>query len=145
MKYVVLAVLMLLLGLLVLTFKPEDPMLIPIVRMRSPEGFFVTYVHDRVKGGKACQEEIRVYVEPLQAACPDCNIESTACAGELVGMEKALVEKRPLPVYVVGAEGVRMSVVGPPKKVQIWCEVVATQIVRNGLKSASCIYPKGAS
>jgi hypothetical protein len=141
MKYVVLAILMLLLGILLTTFKPEDPMLIPIVRMRSPQGFFVTYVHDRVQGSRACQEEIRVYVEPLQTACPDCSIESTACASELVGMEKALAEGKPLPVYVVGAEGLRMSVVGPPQRVKIWCEVVATQIVRNGMKTASCIYP----
>jgi hypothetical protein len=34
-----------------------------------------------------------------------------------------------------------MSVVGPPQRVKIWCEVVATQIVRNGMKTASCIYP----
>ena len=145
MKYVVLAVLMFLLGLLVMTFKPEDPMVIPIVRMRSPEGFFVTYVHDRVQGGKLCQMEIDSYVEPLQKACPTCSIESSGCASELVGMEKALLDKQPLPVYVVGAPGLRMSVVGPPQKVKIWCEVVADEIVRNGIKSASCIYPRGAS
>lgn len=141
MKYVVLAVLMLLLGILVTTFKPAEPMLTPIVRMRSPEGFFVTYVRDRVQGSKACQEEIRIYVEPLQEACPACAIESSACASELVGMEKALAESLPLPVYVVRSEGIRMSVVGPPQRVKVWCETVAAQIVRNGLRTASCVYP----
>ena len=77
MKFVVLAILMLLLGILVTTFKPAEPMLTPIVRMRSPEGYFVTYVHDRVQGSKACQEEIRTYVEPLQQVCPACAIESS--------------------------------------------------------------------
>jgi hypothetical protein len=143
MQYVVLAILMLLLGILVTTFKPADPMFIPIVRMRSPEGFFVTYVRDRVQGSKACQSEIRTYVEPLQAACPACAIESSACATELVGMEKALAENRPLPVYVVRTEGLRMSVVGPPQQVKVWCESVAAQIVRNGLPTAACVYPSG--
>ena len=100
-------------------------------------------MHDRVQGGKACQAEIQSYVEPLQEACPACSIESSACAGELTGMEKALAENRSLPVYVVRSEGIRMSVVGPPQRVKVWCETVAAQIVRNGLRSASCIYPPG--
>jgi hypothetical protein len=144
MKYVVLAILMFLLGALLTTFRPEDPMLIPIVRMRSPEGYFVTYVRDRVRGGKACQAEIKSYVEPLKSACPDCSIESSACASELAGMEKALAENRPLPVYVVRSEGIRMSVVGPPQRVKVWCEIVAAQIVRNGLRTAACVYPGGS-
>jgi len=144
MKYVALAILMLLLGILVTTFKPEDPMLIPIVRMRSHEGYFVTYVHDRVKGSKLCRLEIDAYVVPLVKACPNCSIESTACATELGGMERALANKMPLPVYVVSAQGLRISVVGPPQRVKAWCEAVANEIVRHGVTSAACVYPNGA-
>jgi hypothetical protein len=143
MKYIVLAVLMFVLGALLTTFKPEDPMLTPIVRMRSPEGFFVTYVRDRVAGHKACNEEIHLYVDPLVKACPECNIESTGCATELVGMEKVLAENKPLPIHVVRTEGLRMSVVGPPSRVRVWCEAVAIQMVRKGVGSAACVYPQG--
>ena len=144
MKYVVLAVLMLLLGALLTTFKPEDPLLIPVVRMRGPEGFFVTYVRDRVPGRKLCTKEIDDYVDTLQSACPACSIESTECATGLTGIEKALAENRPLPIHVVRSAGLRMSVVGPPRLVKVWCETVATQMVLRGVKTAACVYPRGA-
>lgn len=141
----VLAVLMFFLGVLTTSFKPHDPMVIPVVRMRSPEGFFVTYVHDRVAGHKACRKEVQIYVEALLKPCPACSIESSECATSLYGLEKALVEDRPLPVHVVRSAAIRMAVVGPPQRVRAWCETVAAEIVRRGLITAACVYPDGAS
>ena len=145
MKYIVLAVLMFLLGALLTTFRPEPQPLIPVVRMRTPDGFFVTFVQDRVRGHQVCKAAIDAYVEPLKAACPACAVESSDCATKLVGIEGALAEDRQLPIYAVSAEGLRMSVVGPPRLVKEWCERLATQLVLKGLKSAACVFPPGGA
>ena len=141
MKYIVLAILMFLLGALLTTFRPPESFYSPVVRMRSPAGFFVTYLRERVQGTKACHAEIDEYVEPLVKACPDCSIESTECATQLNGIEKALADDNPLPVYTVRAEGVRMSVVGAPRQTRLWCEAVASEMVKRGLSTAACVFP----
>lgn len=142
MKYVVLAILMFILGALLTTFKPPEPELIPIVRMRSPQGFFVTYIRDRVSGHQLCKDEVQLYVDSLAKACPECTIESSECTTSLVGMEKALADEQPLPVHVVRSEGINMSVVGPPRLVRTWCETVAAAIVKHGMPTAACVYPQ---
>ena len=42
---------------------------------------------------------------------------------------------------VVSGPGVRMSIGGPQAPAKASCEQIATQMVRNGLRSAACVRP----
>ena len=141
MKYFVLALLLFLLGLLVSTFEPPLEHYYPVVRLRTADGFFMTLVQNRVAGIKPCQEATEVFIETLAKSCATCDVESKECARELRGIDKALAEHRPLPIYRVSAQGLDIAVIGPPATVRARCERMADGFVARGMKSASCLFP----
>jgi len=81
------------------------------------------------------------FLAPLRETCKDCKIVLARCERELDGMELALSEHRPVPLPVVSGPGVRMSIGGPGAPAKASCEQIATQMVRNGLRSAACVRP----
>lgn len=141
MKYFVLALLLFLLGLLVSTFEPRPTPSYPLVRVRTSDGFFLTLVQNRVDSRQRCQEAVDTFVETLIKACPSCTIESEECSLELSGIDKALAEGAPLPLYRVHAYQMNIALIGPPGKVRERCQRIADGIVRQGMKSASCVFP----
>ena len=141
MKYFVLALLLFLLGLLISTFEPPPERYHPVARIRTADGFFMTFVQDRVDGAKLCREALDAFVETLGKTCPSCDIESKECAAALRGIDKALAEGGKLPIYRVRAPGIGIALIGPPAKVRARCEHMATGFVARGMQSASCVFP----
>jgi hypothetical protein len=142
MKYLVLAILLFACGAGLTQMRVEDEQAyVPVVRTRTAEGMFLTLLHERVTNQRACQQTVERFAALLRP-CASCTIESRECATELAGVDKAVAEGRPVPLYTVAAEGVRISLVGPPSIVKSECESIAGHMVLNGLKSAACIYPK---
>ena len=145
MKYLVLAILLFLCGAGLTQIKIEDEQAyVPVVRTRTTEGLFLTFLHERVADRRACQQTFERFAGVVRP-CANCAIESMVCATELAGVDKAVAEDRPVPVYTVVGERVRISLVGPPHRVRSECEGIADQMVLNGLKTAACIYPKRGS
>jgi hypothetical protein len=141
MKYLVLAIFLFACGAGLTQVRVEDEQAyIPVVRTRTADGMFLTLLHERVSKQTACQQTIERFVALLRP-CAACTIESRECATELGGVDKALAEGRPVPLYTVAAEGVRISLVGPPDIIKSECESIAGHMVLNGLKTAACIYP----
>jgi hypothetical protein len=142
MKYLVLAILLFACGAGLTQMRVEDEQAyVPVVRTRTAEGMFLTLLHERVTNRKICQQTVERFAGLLRT-CATCTIESTECATTLAGIDKAIAEDRPVPLYTVAAEHVRISLVGPPSTIKSDCESIAGHMVLNGLKSAACIYPK---
>lgn len=142
MRYLVLALLLFACGAGLTRLKIEDDQAyVPVVRTRTTDGMFLTLVHERVNDRRACRKTIDRFAGLLRP-CAACTIESAECATELSGVDKAIAEGRPVPLYTVAAEGVRISLVGPPNLVKSECDSIAGHMVLSGLKSAACIYPK---
>ena len=142
MRYYVLALLMFALGVLVSTFKGDTRPYTAVVRLRTADGFFITVVHPRAPTEKRCGETVDAFVKPLATACPTCTLESTECDRELVGIDRALAEGSDVPLYRISAPGVTLGLVGPPSRVRELCERIAESMVGQGMKTASCVFPK---
>ena len=142
MKYFVLALLLAVLGLLVTTFEPRPTPSYPLVRVRTDDGFFLTLVQSRVHDQARCREAVDAFVATLAKACPSCTVESEECTLELQGIDKALAEGAPLPLYRVSAKELKIALIGPPAKVRARCERIAEGIVAQGMKTAACVYPE---
>ena len=142
MRYLLLAVLLFACGAGLTQLKVEDDQsYVPVVRTRTTEGMFLTLLHEQVKDRRVCQQTVDRFAALLRS-CATCTIESMECATGLAGVDKAVADDRPVPLYTVAAERVRISLVGPPNIVRSQCEAIASHMVLNGLKSAACIYPK---
>ena len=113
----------------------------PVVRLASPDGLVYTAVQDATHERQACGAANDRFLAPLRETCKDCKIVLARCERELDGMELALSEHRPVPLPVVSGPGVRMSISGPGAPAEASCEHIATQMVRNGLRSAACVRP----
>jgi hypothetical protein len=46
-----------------------------------------------------------------------------------------------MPIYTISAEGIRVGLLGPPRSVRAECEAMASQFLKSGLQSASCVAP----
>ncbi len=91
MRYLVLAGLMFALGLVVVSLDATERQYVPVVRMRTGDGFFITVVQDRTRDRRQCFAAADRFVRPIEQSCPDCVIESVDCDGNLHGIEQALV------------------------------------------------------
>jgi hypothetical protein len=141
MKYAILAALLFVGGITLAYVEKKDETFIPIVRVRSIEGLYITLVQPRMARRSYCQATVDGFIKALDGACASCAVESTDCATRLEGIDKALANGDRLPIYTVLAEGMRVSVVGPPHAVRAACEGMATHLVMNGWKMATCVTP----
>ena len=142
MKYLVLAILLFACGAGLTQLRVEDDhAYVPVVRTRTTDGMFLTLLHEQVTDRRVCQQTVERFAGLLRS-CATCTVESMECAAGLAGIDKAVAEDRPVPLYTVAAERVRISIVGPPNSVQSECESIAGHMVLNGLKTAACVYPR---
>ena len=141
MKQLVVAALLVAAGLAGAYFYVRTTTYSPLVRMAAPEGFTITAVQTPVANREACDAANRRFSDPIKKGCPGCKFEIERCAGSLSGDEKALAGGDPLNDYSVSAIGIRMLVTGPAKLAKPVCEQLAGDIVKNGVKTAACIYP----
>jgi len=142
MRYLVLAALMFALGIVVVTLDAGQRSYVPVVRLRTGDGFFLTMVQASTATESLCMKAVDRFVAPLKSNCANCAVESIECAHRLSGIEHALAEGGEVPLYRVSATGMNMALVGPPALVRARCERIAVEMVARGMTSAACVFPR---
>ena len=145
MRYAVLAAILFAAGVSLTFIDRTVQHFTPIVRMRTDNGLYMTFLQDSLDKRVACLNSVEKLVHELYASCPTCSIESTDCPAEVGGMEAKLAHKQPAPLYVVAADDIRIGILGPPASVRARCELMANVMTQGGLKSAVCIPPAAPS
>lgn len=113
----------------------------PVVQLSSPDGLVYTAVQDAKHERQACGAANDRFLAPVKKACKQCRVVLARCERELEGLELAVYERRRLPQHLVTGPGVRMAIAGPEASARASCEQIASQMVRNGLRSATCVGP----
>ena len=114
----------------------------PIVRLTSSDGLVYTTVLDEVQERRACGAANDRFLKPIKEACKQCQVVYARCERKLEGLEAALADGAPVPHYQVMAPGVRIAVEGPAAPAKASCEFIAGDMVRRGIRSAACVYPR---
>ncbi len=113
----------------------------PVVHLASPDGLTYIAVQDAKHERQDCGAANDRFLAPVREGCKGCKVVVARCERELEGFELAVHEGRRMPHPVVSGPGVRMAIEGPAASAKASCEVIATQMVRSGLRSAACVRP----
>jgi hypothetical protein len=114
----------------------------PMVKVASPEGVVFVAVQDMTHERRACGDANDRFLEPVKAHCRDCKVIAARCERVVDGVEeRALLEGKPLPGYLVVAPGLRLSISGPDRSARENCEYIAGDMLKRGVRSAACIPP----
>ncbi|MGH8629136.1 MAG: hypothetical protein ACREU7_00015 [Burkholderiales bacterium] len=113
----------------------------PVVRLAAPDGLTYTAVQDAKHERQACGAANDRFLRPIKQGCRECQVVIARCERHLEGFELDLHEGRRIPHHLVFGPGVRMAIVGPAAQAKASCEQIASQMVRNGLRSAACVQP----
>jgi hypothetical protein len=114
----------------------------PVVRLASPDGLTYTTVQDEVQERRACGAANDRYLKPIKELCKTCQVVFARCERKLEGLEAALAGNAAVPHYTVFAPGLRIAVEGPVEAAKASCDFIAGDMVKRGLRSAACLYPK---
>jgi hypothetical protein len=113
----------------------------PVSKLVSADGYTFHLVQNRTDARGACGKANDRFLAPVKTACKQCSVVYARCERELHGLELALLMGDAVPVHVVIAPGVRLSMEGPPTTLRRECEQMATDLVKSGERSAACVYP----
>ena len=113
----------------------------PVVHLTLPDGLSIAAVLPETKERKACGAANDRFVTPFRQTCKDCKVAIARCERELEGLELAMHDGLPVPYPMVIARELRMTVMGPPEVAKAGCQVLAANMVANGVKTAVCIPP----
>jgi len=114
----------------------------PTIRIETPDGYTFTVVQDARRRRSECGEANARFLAPLATICENCKVAYARCLRKLEGVELTLMIEDPPPLYVVRAAGVRMAVSGPLANLKTVCDAIAADLVKSGLQSAACAYPR---
>ena len=114
----------------------------PTIRIETPDGYTFTVVQDVRRGRNECGDANARFLAPLATICKNCKLVYARCLRKLEGVELTLMIENPPPLYVVRAAGVRMAVSGPLAHLRTVCDDIAASLVKSGLQSAACAYPR---
>ena len=114
----------------------------PVVQVRAPEGLTYTTVQDPTSERSACGAANERFLGPLKAQCKQCQILYARCARSLEGLELSIQEGKPIPHPLVHAPGLRIAIAGPAEMAKSSCDFLVSDMVRRGVQSAACVYPK---
>ena len=114
----------------------------PVVRLASPDGLTYTTVQDAVNERRACGAANDRFLKPIKQACKECRVVFARCERKLEGLEAALADGAAVPHYQVFAPGLRIAIAGPAEAAKANCEFIAGDMVKRGLRSAACVYPR---
>jgi hypothetical protein len=118
----------------------------PVVRLASSEeGLIYTTVQDEVAERRACGAANDRFLKPIKSLCKQCQVVYARCERKLEGFEAALAEGAPVQHHQVFAPGLRIAIAGPAAPARASCEFIAGDMVKRGIRSAVCIYPKKTS
>jgi len=113
----------------------------PVVQLSSPDGLVYTAVQDPRHERQACGAANDRFLAPVKKGCEQCRVVLARCERELGGLELAVHERERIAHHVVTAPGVRLAITGPEANAKASCEQIANQMVRSGLRSATCAHP----
>ena len=116
----------------------------PVVRLASPEGLTYTTVQDAVGERRACGAANDRFLKPVKDRCKECQVVYARCERKLEGFEAALADGAAVPHYQVFGPGLRIAIVGPAPAAKASCDFIAGDMVKRGVRSAACIYPKAS-
>jgi hypothetical protein len=116
----------------------------PVVRLHSPDGLTYIAVQDAKQERQACGAANDRFLRPVKKGCKDCEVVVARCERELEGFELAVYDGRQIPHHLVSGPGVRMAIQGPEAAAKASCEQIASQMVRDGLRVATCLSPAAA-
>ena len=140
-KRILLAIVLLGAGLALAQLYIEAVAYYPVVKISSPGGLEFTLVHDATGNRQACGAANREFLDPIRAQCKECKMVYARCERELKDAELALHQRKASPFHVVSASNMRLLVTGPAAVARRACEDLASNIVKNGLQTATCLYP----
>jgi len=113
----------------------------PVVHLASPDGLTYIAVQDAKHERQECGAANDRFLEPVREGCKDCKVVIARCERELEGFELEVHAGRRIPQHLVSGPGVRMAIEGPAATAKKSCELIATQMLRSGLRSAACVHP----
>lgn len=113
----------------------------PVVRLASPDGLVYTAVQDATHERQACGAANDRFLGPVKQGCKDCRVVLARCERQLEGFELLVDEGKKIQHPMVIGPGVRLAIAGPEAPAKASCEQIASQMVRNGLRSAACVSP----
>ena len=142
MKYAALALVLLLAGLGLMHVERAEPeRFTPLVRLRTADGMFITFVQPGSFRRSECTETVSAFTQSLAKGCVNCVLESAQCHERLEGIDRALARNEPVPFHTVEAKLFRVAVAGPPGTVLQECRDIAAQMARFGLAGSYCREP----
>ena len=113
----------------------------PVVRLASPDGLTYIAVQDAKEERQACGAANDRFLRPVKKGCKGCEVVVARCERDLEGVELEVYEGRKMQHHLVSGPGVRMAIQGPEAAAKASCELIASQMVRSGLRAAACVYP----
>jgi hypothetical protein len=116
----------------------------PLLQMSSPDGLVYTAVHDETAERQTCGAVNDRFIEPVRANCKNCEVVYARCDRELSGLDAALMATRPVPHHVVRSPGLRLAISGPAAAARESCDFIASDLLKRGYRSATCLYPQPA-
>jgi hypothetical protein len=115
----------------------------PVVRLASAEdGLVYTTVQDEVSERRACGAANDRFLKPIKETCKQCQVVFARCERKLEGLEAAMANGAAIPHYQVFAPGLRIAIAGPAVAAKANCEFIAGDMVKRGVRSAACVYPR---
>src|SRR2546428_2632870 len=111
----------------------------PVVRLNLPDGLSIAAVLPETKERKACGAANDRFVAPFKQTCKDCKIAMARCERQLEGLELAMREGTPVAYPMVVARELRLAVMGPPEAAKAGCQIVTTDMLAKGMRTAICI------
>ena len=114
----------------------------PVVQVLAPEGLTYTAVQDPTSERGACGAANDRFLGPLKAQCKQCQVLYARCARSLEGLELSIHEGKPIPQHLVYAPGLRIAIAGPAETAKASCDFLVGDLVRRGVRTAACVYPK---
>jgi hypothetical protein len=142
MKQAVIALLLIVAGSVVAHMHVVSQTYYPVVRIAAPEGLTYTAVQEATPERRACGKANDRFLAPIKQNCKDCQVVYARCERKLEGVERAMDEGKTLPHYQVFGPGLRMAITGPDAPAKATCDYIAGDMVRRGVRSAACVYPR---
>jgi len=141
MKQAIVILVLLAVGSVLAHYHVANQSYYPVSKLASADGYTFHMVQDRRAQRNACGEANERFLGPIKARCLQCQVLYARCERELQGVELALLMGDPMPMHVVIAPGLRLAMEGPKERVREQCEQFATDLVKGGARTATCVFP----
>lgn len=110
----------------------------PVVRIAAPEGLSYLAVMDPQRERQGCGVANDRFLKPFKTLCEKCRIVHARCERKLEELEAKIYDGKPVSYPQVAARGFRMAIVGEADAALKTCELIAADLLRRGIKTATC-------